>query len=134
MKMNEKLIYLRKKKGLTQLQLAETVYVSRQAVSKWESGGAVPSTDNLRSLSELYEVPIDYLLNDEDDGEKCNDNTGIVDKGKNEGKKKHVRLSVALLAAAIIVGAVFASRKENRRLNQIKGEEVVVDRNFHLEW
>ncbi|MCI8480233.1 MAG: helix-turn-helix transcriptional regulator [Oscillibacter sp.] len=38
MKLNGKLVYLRKKKGLTQLELAETVKVSRQAVSKWESG------------------------------------------------------------------------------------------------
>jgi len=42
MKLDEKLIYLRKKKGLTQLELAEAVNVSRQAVSKWESGGAMP--------------------------------------------------------------------------------------------
>lgn len=66
MKLDEKLIYLRKKKGLTQLELAEAVNVSRQAVSKWESGGGTPSTENLRGLSELYGVSVDYLLNEEE--------------------------------------------------------------------
>lgn len=66
MKLDEKLVRLRKKKGLTQLELAEAVKVSRQAVSKWESGGEMPSTENLLGLSELYRVPVDYLLNEED--------------------------------------------------------------------
>ena len=56
MKLEEKLVQLRKEKGLTQLELAESLKVSRQAVSKWESGGAIPSTDSLRGLSELYGV------------------------------------------------------------------------------
>ena len=55
---------LRKEKGMTQLELAEAVEVSRQAVSKWESGSALPSTEKLRSLSELYGVSADYLLNE----------------------------------------------------------------------
>ncbi len=66
MKLDEKLVRLRKEKGLTQLELAEAVKVSRQAVSKWESGGGVPSTENLRGLSELYGVSVDYLLNEEE--------------------------------------------------------------------
>lgn len=67
MKLDEKLVRLRKEKGLTQLELAEAVKVSRQAVSKWEAGGAVPSTDNLKGLSDLFGVPVDFLLNDEDE-------------------------------------------------------------------
>ena len=65
MKLEEKLVSLRKAKGLSQLQLAEEIHVSRQAISKWEIGSAVPSTDNLRCLSELYGVSIDYLINEE---------------------------------------------------------------------
>lgn len=65
MEFYEKLICLRKKQGLTQLELAEAVDVSRQAISKWESGAAMPSIENLRSLSDLYSVPLDLLLNDE---------------------------------------------------------------------
>ena len=67
MNLPEKLTYLRKEKGLTQASLAETLNVSRQAISRWEVGTAVPSTDNLKVLSNLYGVPVDYLLNDNTD-------------------------------------------------------------------
>ena len=60
-----KLVSLRKQKGLTQMELAEKLNVSRQAISRWEVGAAVPSTDNLKVLGYLYEVPVDYLLNEE---------------------------------------------------------------------
>ena len=62
MEIKEKLVALRKEKGLTQLAVAEKLNVSRQAISRWESGIALPSTDNLKSLSALYGVQIDYLL------------------------------------------------------------------------
>ena len=65
MKLEEKLVSLRKKKGLTQMNVAEVLDVSRQAISRWESGNAIPSTENLKSLSKLYEVPVDYLLKEE---------------------------------------------------------------------
>ncbi len=64
MNLTEKLIELRRKSGLTQQELAEAVNVSRQAVSRWEMGDALPSTENLRYLSGLYHVSFDYLLND----------------------------------------------------------------------
>lgn len=64
MVLKEKLVVLRKEKGLTQLQVAEKVNVSRQAVSGWETGTMMPSTDNLKSLSLLYGVPIDRLLHE----------------------------------------------------------------------
>ena len=65
MELNEKLISLRKKNKLTQAQVAETLDVSRQAISNWETGTVLPSTDNLKSLSRLYQVPADHLLNDD---------------------------------------------------------------------
>lgn len=65
---HQKLADLRKRKGLSQLQLAEILHVSRQAISRWETGAAMPSTDNLRYLSELYGVSIEYLLDDTADG------------------------------------------------------------------
>lgn len=67
MNLPEKLTYLRKQKGLTQSDLAETLNVSRQAISRWEVGTAAPSTDNLKMLSNLYGVSADYLLNDNAD-------------------------------------------------------------------
>ena len=49
MELNEKLISLRKQNKLTQAQVAETLDVSRQAISNWETGAVLPSTDNLKS-------------------------------------------------------------------------------------
>lgn len=61
MSLKEKLVILRKQKSLTQMDLAEQLNVSRQAISRWEVGAAVPSTDNLKVLSNLYGVPVDYF-------------------------------------------------------------------------
>ena len=59
----KEIIYeLRTKKGLSQDQLAEKVFVTRQAVSKWENGDTVPSTDTLKLLSKLFDVSINTLL------------------------------------------------------------------------
>lgn len=66
MVLHEKLIRLRKQKGMSQLELAEALNVSRQAISKWEVGTAVPSTENLCGLSNLYGVSLDYLVGDRD--------------------------------------------------------------------
>lgn len=62
MELNEKLLSLRKKNKLTQAQVAETLDVSRQAISNWETGAVLPSTDNLIALSRLYQLPVDHLL------------------------------------------------------------------------
>ncbi len=62
MDISEKILKLRKANNLTQEQLAEQLQVSRQAVSKWESGQAIPESDKLPALSDLFHVTIDYLL------------------------------------------------------------------------
>lgn len=64
MNFGEKLQHLRKANGLSQEQLAEQVTVSRQAVSKWELGTAMPDTDNILQISRLFGVTTDCLLND----------------------------------------------------------------------
>ena len=68
MKLEEKLISLRKANGLSQLKLAEKMGVSRQAISKWEAGSSKPSTESLKTLVALYDVPLEYLLNEDDPG------------------------------------------------------------------
>ncbi len=56
------LLELRTKHGLSQDQLAEKVFVTRQAVSRWETGETVPSTETLKQLSRLFDVSINTLL------------------------------------------------------------------------
>lgn len=60
--MEQRLIALRKEKGLTQAQLAEAINICRQSISDWERGVTKPTQDNLLLLSELYGVSVDYLL------------------------------------------------------------------------
>jgi transcriptional regulator with XRE-family HTH domain len=62
MEFNEKLQELRKRKGLTQEELAEALYVSRTAISKWESGRGYPSIDSLKAIAGYFSVTIDDLL------------------------------------------------------------------------
>lgn len=64
MALPEKLYTLRKKSGLSQEQLAEALNVSRQAISKWEGGSAMPESDKLLALSNYFDVSLDYLLKD----------------------------------------------------------------------
>ena len=65
MEFHEKLQELRKNRGLTQEELAEALYVSRTAISKWESGRGYPSIDSLKELSNYFSVTIDDLLSGE---------------------------------------------------------------------
>lgn len=65
MRLEEKLTHLRKREGLTQQKLADALNVSRQAISKWEVGTAVPSTDNLIHLGRLFGVAVDVLVNEQ---------------------------------------------------------------------
>ena len=65
MEFNEKLQELRKNKGLTQEELAESLYVSRTAVSKWESGRGYPNIESLKEISKFFSVSIDELLSGE---------------------------------------------------------------------
>lgn len=62
MEFHEKLLELRKSKGLTQEELAEALFVSRTAISKWESGRGYPSIDSLKEISHFFSVSIDELI------------------------------------------------------------------------
>ena len=66
MEFNKKLKELRKQKGLTQDELAEQLFVSRTAVSKWESGRGYPNLDSLKALSKVFNVTVDDLLSGEE--------------------------------------------------------------------
>lgn len=73
---NEKLKKIRKESSLTQEQLAEKLNVSRQAITKWESGDGVPDIENLKQISKLFNITIDELVKEEKnvqiEGEKGN--------------------------------------------------------------
>ena len=64
MTLREKLIVLRDKAGISQMSLAHQLDVSRQAVSRWESGDTTPSMDKLKALAKIYGVSLDWLCSD----------------------------------------------------------------------
>ncbi|WP_018750655.1 helix-turn-helix domain-containing protein [Paenibacillus sanguinis] len=66
MEFNEKLQQLRKEKSMTQEQLAEELFVSRTAISKWETGKGYPNIDSLKGISKLFSISIDDLLSGEE--------------------------------------------------------------------
>lgn len=66
MKLHEKICCYRKKCGLSQEALAEKIGVSRQAVSKWETGDALPEVTKLKTLAELFGVTVDFLLSEDE--------------------------------------------------------------------
>ena len=67
MKLNEKLMKLRKERGLSQEEFGNEINVSRQAVSKWEAGTTKPDIEKIKEISNYFDVSFDYLLNDEMD-------------------------------------------------------------------
>ena len=62
MEFNEKLLQLRKSRGLTQEELAQSLYVSRTAVSKWESGRGYPNIESLKAIAKFFSITVDELI------------------------------------------------------------------------
>lgn len=96
MEFNEKLQELRKQKGLTQEELAALLYVSRTAVSKWESGRGYPNIESLKALAKLFSVTVDTLLS--------GDELLTIAEEDNKQRQKHVRdLVYGLLDVSVAI-------------------------------
>lgn len=110
MSLAEKLVSLRKEKGLTQMELAGELHVSRQAISRWEVGDAMPGMDNLKLLSELYEVSVDFLLNDEltEGPERRQDQKNAIVEIKSGKKTVKYKIFVIYIVIIVLVIAVLA--------------------------
>lgn len=102
MELKEKLADLRKKKGLSQAELAEAINVSRQAISRWEVGSAIPSADNLMWLSKFYEVSMDELMG------VATDDKQPTDEGQQVTSKPVFpkKIAIVLCAIAVFIGVV----------------------------
>jgi transcriptional regulator with XRE-family HTH domain len=71
--MGEKIALLRRQRGWSQEELADRLDVSRQSVSKWESGGSIPDLERVAKLAQVFEVSTDYLIRDEIEGSEYAD-------------------------------------------------------------
>lgn len=139
MKLHEKLYQLRKEKGLTQAELAERLEVSRQSVSNWEVGTTTPSTKRLRDLSQLYDVPLDYLLN-EDSSEKqeetplkeeispeAKDNDKVTEPASERPQEGRKRLWIAVVIVLGVVLLVLSVAAVVHRFdNKEDGDKVIL--------
>ena len=116
MELSQKLKELRKKQGLTQLELAERLFVSRQAISGWEAGTSRPSTENLQ-----INIPLETLLDDTAEAEpaaapeKLPAEEQAKEEGKGQGLGKDRRykaiVMVIVLLAILLTTAVLAHRR-----------------------
>ena len=108
MEFNEKLQTLRKQKGLTQEELAEILFVSRTAVSKWESGRGYPSIDSLKAIAKFFSVTIDELLS--------NDEILTIAEEETKTKESHLRdlvFGMLDISAAMFFILPFFGQSEN---------------------
>ena len=144
MELQEKLSTLRKQHKITQMELADKLGVSRQAVSKWEQGTAFPSTENLIQLGKLYGVSIEVLTTPELtlDGvaqQKTNDTPPAEAKPNTGGTKRLIAVAAAgILLGGLIVGMVafFGGAKVPAETTPIKDldKEVIDITEFEAFW
>lgn len=147
MELSERLVRLRKQKGLSQFDVAETLHVSRQAISKWESGNSVPSADNLKLLSNLYDVSVDFLLNGEED-QPSHELPSAVEKTPSSNKELHrverrskkvkvILLLVLILAVVMAVkGLIYVVHESKITSIQVMATEDSNSPNsdFQIDW
>ncbi|MBQ8184590.1 MAG: helix-turn-helix transcriptional regulator [Lachnospiraceae bacterium] len=100
MALSEKLYALRKKSGLSQEQLAEQLSVSRQAISKWEAGQSVPESDKLLTISNYFNVSLDYLMKEDEE----QDNLSV--KEQNDDSLQTSNRTQWLLSIIICIGGI----------------------------
>ena len=115
MELKDKLAELRNKKGLSQIAAAEALNVSRQAISRWETGASAQSTENLIELSRLYGVSMDELVNGGESGRAENEAESAASAPPRRISRR-LRLAVialALAALAAIIGAYLSWRGES---------------------
>lgn len=137
----DKLRYLRKQTGLSQLDLSEKLQVSRQAVSGWEAGMSKPSTENLKRLGALYGVPLEYLLNDNAPEPVAPEQSiGKVQGRESNIKKRRIALIlVGIGIVAAMAAILFYTGNETKGpvpIENIQGKETETDKEieFEIDW
>lgn len=137
MTLEKKLVALRKAKGLSQLKLAEMMDVSRQAISRWEVGAAVPSIENLKYLGSLYNVPLEYLLNDDAPEPVNRDHEPKEEKpqGASTNRKIVALVFIVIGVLAVMLCTIFFMNRD-RKPNQMDDFErsgIETDNTYDIE-
>lgn len=128
MTLREKLIVLRDKAGITQMALAHQLGVSRQAVTRWESGDTAPSMDKLKALAKIYDVSLDWLCSEADEPYENKEKSESIRLDEDEQKaepydmrnkrtsvKRTVIVCAVVLAALIFACVVFVKARQKAK-------------------
>ena len=148
MSLAKKMIELRKQQNLSQQDLADRLGVSRQAISRWETGAVQPLADSVKSLAQVFQVSTDYLLNDDLDTPTPPPTAQPAppqEKPKSARKHRKWLLALAaLVAVAAIAGtALYHKWKKDQPvsiydMNRETAEESIRDRSVVMysfdEW
>ena len=151
MKLEERLTALRQEKGLSQAEVAEQLDVSRQAISRWETGKVVPTVENLACLSRLYGVPMEALLYGDEGAEPVQQETkeeavpeteetvqGTPErpagtapgKQKGSGTSRRKAAVLVLAAACILLACIVAyvvEEQRNMQADVVDIEDITAD-------
>lgn len=123
MTLADKLKEARKNAGLTQTELAEKLCVSRQAITKWESGKGIPDVDNLRTISKVLNVSIDFLLDDEENLDKTVIKEQInLDEYEKEGKLRNKKDAVVYSKYSDAIITPLLAKKKSAKGQKMFGE------------
>ncbi|MBQ7409889.1 MAG: helix-turn-helix domain-containing protein [Clostridia bacterium] len=103
MKFNERLLDLRKKNGWSQEELGEKLDVSRQTISKWESGQTTPELEKLRNLAKLFNISVDELINEDEPVEENNIEKDEFLNTEKISKKKRSKIKTLLIYMFVVI-------------------------------
>lgn len=154
MDLSERLRRLRKESGLSQMEAAEKLVVSRQTISRWEAGTSIPTMENLMRLSALYHVPMDAWTQEERPLDKAKEpgqaapelavpepeaapesqaeqsappeDAAVRSKPKFRRKERYLAFAVIFLVASLIIGGLLFFRKRSLavKMGELEGEVV----------
>lgn len=137
MKLSERLLQLRGEKEVSQIELAEALNVSRQAVSRWETGQSTPSTEKLQFLAAYYGITIDELFYSVEEKSKSQQDTP-PQVAKKKRKRNWVYLCAAALVIMLLVAVLIAAIGHNEDVKEpvsIDGiQGVMIDPNETTEF
>ena len=141
MMLKERLVQLREENGIAQIELAERLHVTRQAVSRWEGGKTEPDVDTLIAIAKIFGVSLDYVCG-ADEVLRPERKEELPEKEK---RKKSVRViaGIAVLAVLVMIGltALFTVGKESQQTEAMTFEQMTTESitdneidTFDFEW
>lgn len=133
MKLSERLLQLRGEREVSQIELAEALNVSRQAVSRWETGQSTPSAEKLQFLAAYYGITIDELFYSVEEKPKPQEQAAPPQEAENGRRRKLAWLCAAAVVIFLVVGILITAIghtedvKEPVSIDDIQG--VMIDPN-----